>query len=233
MLQITILLDHSNSITFSPSVKLSLYTFLIQVLTKLRVSTKKTLYRIGAFGSRACSLVPCPKERRPFLYEVRELSVSPHQEWTENAKEEILTVLQGQPFPPLGHTDIRAVLKLACQGKHAADHIVVITSWPPTSVPETWEVMQSVASVTLVNLEGEHPSGKQVLPLLKSLWWVDKNTAERLAKKLHFATFAALKTKITEEEEVKKLTVFEKKQLDMIEYLFHYLPLEAVYDGHV
>lgn len=225
MLNITILLDHSNPITFCPFVKSALYAFLTQVLTKLRVSTKKTLYRIGAFGSRACSLVPCPKDRRPFLYEVRELSVSPHQEWTEHAKEEILTVLQGQPFPPLGHNDIRAVLKLACNGKHAADHVVVITCWPKKSVPDTWAVMQSVASVTLVNLKGEKPSGKQVLPLLKSLWWVDKNTAERLAKKLYFATYAALTTK--HKEDVETLTVFEKKQLDTIQHLFQALPLKG------
>lgn len=223
MLKITILLDHSNRTTFCPAEKRALYTFLIQVVSKLRVSTRRTLYRIGGFGSRACCLVPCSKEKLPFLYELQELSVSPHQEWTEKAKEDILTVLQGQPFPSLGHNDIRAVLKLACNGRHAADHVVVIASWPKKGVPDTWEVMQSVASVTLVNLKEKKPIGKQVLPPLNALWWVDKKTAERLAKKLYFATNAALIT--TSKEEVETLTVFEKKQLELIHYLFQVLPV--------
>ena len=222
MLKVTILLDRSNVSVFRPVVTRDLYMFLIHVLSSLKVSTKKTLYRIGSFGSRACCLVPCPKNKLPFLYELRELSVSPHQEWTEKAKKDILTLLPGQPFPPLGHNDIRAVLTLACNGKHAADHVVVITSWPKNEVDDTWEVMQSVASVTLVNLEGIKPVGTRVLPALKALWWVEGHTAERLAKKLHFATLASVKSKKTEAEN--KITVFEKKQLEIITFLFQALP---------
>ena len=225
MLKVTILLDHSNLITFRPEVKLGLYSFLIQVLSKLRVSTKKTLYRFGGFGSRACCLVPCSKEKRPFLYELRELSVSPHQEWTETAKEEVLTVLHGQPFPSLGYNDIRSVLNVTCNGKHAADHVVVVTSWPHQNLDETWEVMQSVASVTLVNLDGVKPDRKR-LPSLNEMWWVEDNTAERLAKKLHFATLASLKSKHSNNQDSKemKLTLFEKKQIEMINYLLQSLP---------
>jgi hypothetical protein len=82
--------------------------------------------------------------------------------------------------------------------------------------------MKSVASVTLLNLEGVQPVEARVLPGLKCMWWVDENSHERLAKKLHFATFSSIKFKGKETKE--KLTMFEKRHISMVVSLFNALP---------
>ena len=219
MLNITILIDCSFTTSVRRDTTKNLYQFLIQVVTHLQTNNKKILYRFGGFGSVACCLTPT--SAGPFPYFLYTMVDTPHQEMTEQSKLCLLDTLQGQPFPQLGVNNIRSVLMIATNGKHAAHHVVVIAAWPPgESTADTWKVMQTTGSVTFVNLE--EPTNR-LLPHLKSVWWVDGRSPKRLANKLDHATPSEIKVKAI--QPIKKEGVAKMKQ---VEPLIPFVPLKPL-----
>jgi hypothetical protein len=234
MVKVTVLVDQSVSLTFQLVVMKKLNFFFQKLVSHLRVPCKKVHFRFGAFGAQACCLVRCVN-KPPFTHELKELSVSPHEEVTEQSKEDILTVLQGQPFPGLGYTDVRHILKKASEGPNAADHVILLASWPVTEdLVNTWHIMQSITSVTLVNLEATKPEGCR-RPSLCSTWWVDdvEETTIRMARKLFYCDKGFNKTPFNKtpfnkapfgKNLVKEATLFEKVHLLHLVSILRALP---------
>lgn len=223
-MNITILLDRSYSTALRASVTKELYSFLMLFCVHLPVrsgASVKHRFRFGAFGSAACCLCPASQTApgpKVFPFSLFTFASSAHEEWSEDRMHLVLECLKGQPFPLLGADNIRQVLLQATTGSHAADHVVVITSWAPgTQTDNTWQVMQSVASVTLVNLEEVvPPTFKQ--RFLGQQWWVDSKeaTAKKLAKKCAFANpkYVRFSPPV---ETVQKLTRVEQLQQELLQ----------------
>ena len=209
-MNITILMDRSFR-ACTTDVARTLYAFVIQLLQHLKPKNKNgdvLKYRFGGYGSTVCFLSPTTKFG-PFPY-VLEGRHTAHQELTEQSRQDLKDVLQGQPFPTLGTNNIReALLQVGASGGAATNHTIVVAYWEPgPSTADTWNVMQSLGSVTLVNL---HPDTARVIEK-HSLWGVwprSPRTARLLSKHLKILTRTLKKPTEKKKEAVKLFTMGE------------------------
>lgn len=188
-MNITILVDRSYNAMLRLGVSVKLNRFLLELGSYLPINGFNR-FRFGAFGSTGCAIDTTSSDvSQPFSLRVVNLNSAPHELWTEKRSRDMLDTLKGQPFPSLGVNNIREVLHQATTGPNAADHVVLLASWTPGELTHrTWLMTQSVASVTLVNLEEPLPA--TLTPRhLRMLWWVSdlSATAKKLAKKCAYA----------------------------------------------
>lgn len=185
----------------------TLYAFVIDLLQHLKTQNKNgdvLKYRFGGYGSTVCFLSPTTKFG-PFPY-VLEGRHTAHQELTEQNRKDLKDVLQGQPFPSLGTNNIREILLQVGANGAGATHTIVVACWEPGPLTaDTWSVMQSLGSVTLVNL---HPDTARVIekPKLRGVWPRSPKTARLLSKQLKFV----FPKKPTEKKEAVKLFTLDE-----------------------
>lgn len=215
-MNITILLDRSyKSAAAAPSDSLRLYKFMRALVERIPVKTINK-FRFGAFGSHCTFL--CRKKpsgdqkahldkgrRTDFLYQLENHWNTPHLDWTEDVKAELLFLLKGHPFQAHGYNNIREILQQVTQEGTAevkADHVVILACWPMFENAGILDVMRQVASVTLVNLN-KH--------------WV---TPEKIARQVH-----KLHEKYKVKSQNKTLTPYEKLHVSMLEFLQERAPV--------
>lgn len=219
-MNITILLDRSyKSAAASPSDSLRLYRFLSALVERIPVKTVNK-FRFGAFGSHCtflCRNVPSEEQqldqklRADFVYQLQNHLSTPHLEWTEDVKAELLFLFKGHPFQALGYNNVREILQHITQDGSAAvkaDHVVILACWPMFENAGILDVVRQTASVTLVNLNRH---------------WITPEKVARQLQKIH--------EKFKMKPQNKSLTPYEKLQLSMLDFLKQRAPvlLEEAY----
>ena len=202
----------------------SLYAFMSTLLAHLRgpVKGKNQLkYRFGGYGSTVCFLSPT-MAHPPFVHTLGGVN-TPHFALTEKSRSDLLDTLKGQPFPPLGVNNIRDVLTQITTERSVeatAHHTVVLACWEPGTVTDdTWTVMQSLGSVTLVNVheKAKRCGQNEVTPCLRGVWFLSPFSAAALAKKLKHASRSAVKPSVP--KEIKPFTQYELLHISMLVFL--------------